>query len=104
MSFLNIRGTENCISFHPGAHGANYYGDGTGRDVSLARSWNQIHGTSDGMFSGGSHDMGSPRMAPPKEGRPTGAPRRPLLTVSCRGCRLQRTRAWIPVLIGQRTE
>jgi len=72
MSFLNIRGTENCISFHPGAHGANYYGDGTGRDVSLARSWNQIHGTSDGMFSGGSHDMGSPRMAPPKEGRPTG--------------------------------
>jgi len=72
MSYLNIRGTENCIGFHPGAHGTSYYGDGNGRDVSMARSWSQIHGTSDGMFSGGSHALGSPRASPPKEGRPTG--------------------------------
>eukprot|EP00658_Telonema_sp_P-2_P046793 TRINITY_DN3510_c0_g1_i19.p2 TRINITY_DN3510_c0_g1~~TRINITY_DN3510_c0_g1_i19.p2 ORF type:complete len:173 (+),score=27.23 TRINITY_DN3510_c0_g1_i19:229-747(+) len=72
MSFLNIRQTENCAAFHPGAHGAAYYGDGHGRDACMVRSWTQLHGSSDSSMCVVAHPMGSPRGEPPKQGRMSG--------------------------------
>eukprot|EP00656_Telonema_subtile_P049869 TRINITY_DN6308_c0_g1_i1.p1 TRINITY_DN6308_c0_g1~~TRINITY_DN6308_c0_g1_i1.p1 ORF type:complete len:277 (+),score=43.33 TRINITY_DN6308_c0_g1_i1:149-979(+) len=70
--YLNIRGTENCTSLHPGAHGTAYYGDGKGRDTCLVRSFTQLHGNSDSTMCVTSHEVGSPRADPPKEGRVSG--------------------------------
>merc|ERR1711990_74517 len=75
MYSMNSIRTENCVSFHPGAHASAYYGDGGGRDFGIIRSDHGLHGTSQGGIVVESHAVGLPSVPPPIEtvrGHPPG--------------------------------